>query len=121
MKNDKSETDTLNNEKVFEKNKDCDVKKITIDELEKEQIFADVQQIKKELTKLNNHKLIFIYNSIPRILAYSFIKGLLTGFGTVIGATLLVSIFIYLLSKIEFIPIIGDLVNAVIREVQKVK
>jgi len=41
----------------------------------------------------------------------SLIKGIAFGFGSVLGATLIVAIFVYVLSKIQLVPVIGDFVK----------
>lgn len=39
------------------------------------------------------------------------IRGIAFGFGGVLGATLVVAAFIYILGKIQFVPLIGDFVQ----------
>ncbi len=60
-------------------------------------------------------------NSMPRLLWMSFLRGLATGLGTVVGATALVSVFLYVLSQIEIIPIIGDWANQIAREIERIE
>ena len=48
----------------------------------------------------------------------SFLKGLASGLGWIIGATILVSLLTYILSQIEFIPILGDIVSQLIKEIE---
>ncbi len=64
--------------------------------------------VHRELTRLNAHRLIKIHNSLPKLVAFQFLKGLAFGLGTVVGATILVSILALFLSNIDFVPIIGD-------------
>ena len=42
------------------------------------------------------------------MLGFQFIRGLAFGLGSVLGATVLVSILVYFLAQIDFIPIIGE-------------
>jgi hypothetical protein len=49
-----------------------------------------------------------LYQSVPRVLLFRFATGMAVGLGTVIGATVLLSLIVWSLSQIEFIPIIGD-------------
>ena len=49
---------------------------------------------------------------------FSFLKGLMIGFGSVLGASVLVGIFIYILAQIRLVPILGDLVEDVINQIQ---
>jgi uncharacterized protein (DUF697 family) len=44
---------------------------------------------------------------------YSFLKGVATGVGGVIGATVVIAILLSILSKFEQVPVIGPFVNKV--------
>ena len=48
------------------------------------------------------------WQPVPRVLLFRFVSGMAVGLGTVIGATALLSLIVWSLSQIEFIPIIGD-------------
>ena len=74
------------------------------------------QRLEKAIIDLKDQNFFFIYNSIWRIIGISLIQGLASGLGWIIGATLLVSIFTFFLSQIEFIPIIGEWVSRIIRK-----
>lgn len=82
-------------------------------------VLVQVEAINQQLDKLNNHKLIITYNSIPRLLWFHLLKGIALGLGSVLGATVVLSTLIYLLSQMEFIPIIGEWVGAIIDVVQQ--
>lgn len=69
---------------------------------------AEVRALREELAYLRRHRMFLIYQSVPRVLLLRFGIGLATGLGTVIGATLLLSVIVWALSQIEFIPILGD-------------
>ncbi len=57
---------------------------------------------------MNNHRFIRMHNSLPKLIWFNFMRGLAFGLGSVLGATVLVSVLVYFLSQINFIPIIGD-------------
>ncbi len=57
---------------------------------------------------MNRHRFIRMHNSLPKLIWFNFMRGLAFGLGSVIGATVLVSVLVYLLREINFIPIIGD-------------
>jgi len=82
-------------------------------------ILHSMQRIEKELKRLNSHKLVEIYNAIYKLLFYQFLKGMAFGLGSVLGATIIVSILVYLLSQIEFLPIIGEWVQLITQEIKK--
>ena len=89
-------------------------------------MFLNVMNKKEESTKnleksLNNllkHNFFKIYNSFWKLLFISLLRGLASGLGWVLGATILVSLLTYTLSQIEFIPILGDLVSRLIEEIE---
>ena len=78
----------------------------------------EIKKLSEAVKSLNNNNIFKIYNSTKKILFISFIKGLASGLGWIIGATILVSILTYILSQIEFIPILGDIVSQLIEEIE---
>ena len=79
---------------------------------------AEVRALREELTFLRQHRLFVLYQSVPRILMFRFASGMAAGLGTVIGATLLLSLIVWALSQIEFIPIIGEWAVQVADEIE---
>ena len=78
----------------------------------------EIKKLSEAIKSLNNNNIFKIYNSIKKILFISFLKGLASGLGWIIGATILVSLLTYILSQIEFIPILGDIVSQLIKEIE---
>lgn len=68
----------------------------------------EMHELRTELAKLNRHRFVRTYNSMPKLMALSFARGLMVGLGTVIGATVLLSVLVWVLSQVEVIPIIGQ-------------
>ncbi len=79
---------------------------------------AELAQVRAELTRLNQHRFIRMHNSMPRLLAFNFARGLAFGLGTVVGASALVSVVVYSLSNIDFIPVIGDWASQIAEQIQ---
>ena len=79
----------------------------------------EVKKLIEAIKSLNNNNIFKIYNSTKKILFISFLKGLASGLGWIIGATILVSILTFALSQIQFIPILGEWVSKLITEIQK--
>jgi hypothetical protein len=69
---------------------------------------AEVRALREELAFLRQHRMFVLYQSVPRVLFFRFLSGMAVGLGTVVGATLLLSIVVWALSQIEFVPIIGE-------------
>ena len=78
----------------------------------------EIKKLSEAIKSLNNNNIFKIYNSTKKILFISFLKGLASGLGWIIGATILVSLLTYILSQIEFIPILGDIVSELIEEIE---
>ena len=78
----------------------------------------EIKKLSEAIKSLNNNNIFKIYNSTKKILIISFLKGLASGLGWIIGATILVSLLTYILSQIEFIPILGDIVSQLIQEIE---
>ncbi len=55
------------------------------------------------------------YASRGRIYRMSFVKGLLAGFGGVVGATIVVGLVVWLLSLLDAVPFVNDLRDAIER------
>lgn len=79
----------------------------------------DVRHIRDELERLNAHPLLRAYANTPRMLYFMFLKGVAFGLGSVVGATIVVSVLVYLLSQIEFVPIVGEWVRALLDVIQQ--
>ena len=77
----------------------------------------ELKELSDTIKSFKNHNFFKLYNSIKTILFVSFLKGLVSGLGWILGATILVSLLTYTLSQIEFIPILGDLVSQLITEI----
>lgn len=69
---------------------------------------SEIEALRLEVKRLNNRRLLRIQDSLPKYLALQFSRGLAFGLGSVVGATILVSILLVFLSKIDFIPIVGE-------------
>ena len=79
----------------------------------------EIKKLNEAIKSLNNNNIFKIYNSTKKILFMSFLKGLASGLGWIIGATILVSVLTFALSQIQFIPILGEWVSKLITEIRK--
>lgn len=69
---------------------------------------AALTRLAAEVERFNNHRFVAVQNSLWRLLMFQFLRGLAFGLGSVIGATILVSMIAWWLSQFEFLPLIGD-------------
>ena len=68
----------------------------------------DQKRLADALEELKDHNFMKIHESPIKFIYYNLLRGLAIGLGSVVGATLLVSILVAILAQIEFIPILGN-------------
>jgi hypothetical protein len=78
----------------------------------------EIAALRAELELLNSHRFVRIHNNMWRLILFQFVRGLALGLGTVVGASILVSLIAYLLAQIDFLPIIGDWATAIAEQMQ---
>jgi len=79
----------------------------------------EIAALRAEVARLNAHRFVRDMNSPGRMLALQFARGLALGLGTVVGASILVSVSVYLLSQVDFVPILGDWAADIAREIEE--
>ncbi|MFO7757175.1 MAG: DUF5665 domain-containing protein [Roseovarius sp.] len=82
-------------------------------------LVEEMRALRAELELLNSHRFVRIQNNMPRLLAFNFARGLAVGLGTLLGATVLLSLLVWALSQIEFLPIIGDWASQIASEMRE--
>lgn len=78
----------------------------------------EMTALRRELERMNEHRLIRIYDNWVRLLWFQFLRGLAFGLGSVVGATILVSALVYLLSSVDFIPVLGEWASQIIQVIE---
>lgn len=78
----------------------------------------EVAALGRELAVVNNHWLLRTHKSTGRLLWFQFLRGLAFGLGTAVGATVLVAVLVYLLSSVDFIPVLGEWAKEIIRVIE---
>lgn len=82
-------------------------------------MLAELAALRGQLATLNANRALRIHGSWWRLMWFNFLRGIALGLGTVVGATILVSVAAYFLTKIDFIPIIGDWAAEIAAEIQQ--
>lgn len=78
-----------------------------------------IQTLTEEVRKLNNHRFIRVQNSIWRLIFFQFARGLAFGLGTLMGATVLVSLLAWWASQFSFIPILGEWMTQIVLQMER--
>ena len=84
-----------------------------------EEATEELRALRHEIERFNDHRFVRIQNSWWRMMLNSFMRGLAVGLGTVLGASILVSMTVYFLSQIDFIPVIGDWAKQIAAELEQ--
>ncbi len=74
--------------------------------------------IEGHLQLISKHPLLVNPPSRVKELLFHFSKGIAFGLGSVLGAGVVVSLVVYILSQIQFVPIIGDLIKQILVQIQ---
>ena len=82
------------------------------------ELAREINLLATEVKKLKHMEVIKIFKHPWKFLGLSMVKGIMVGFGSVLGATVFLTIFVYVLAKISFVPIVGDFVENVIQEIE---
>tara|TARA_E500000331_G_scaffold141595_1_gene138220 strand:+ start:158 stop:424 length:267 start_codon:yes stop_codon:yes gene_type:complete len=77
-----------------------------------------IEKLEEAIKNLTKQYFFKIYSSFWKLIFISLLRGLASGLGFVLGATILVSLLTYTLSQVEFVPILGELVSRIILEIQ---
>ena len=78
----------------------------------------EVKKLTKEVRKLKDLEFLRVFKHPWKFMWFSFLKGLMVGFGSILGASVLVGFFVYLLAQISFVPYVGDFVEDILLQVQ---
>ena len=84
-------------------------------------LYQELQLIGRELARFNRHRFLRIQNSFPKLMLFNLARGMAFGLGTVLGASVVLSIFVWSLSQVEFVPIIGDWAAQILDQVKSVE
>ncbi|MCL6282968.1 DUF5665 domain-containing protein [Ruegeria sp. 2012CJ41-6] len=78
----------------------------------------ELRALREEIARFNAHRFVQVQNSLGRLLLQALLRGMAVGLGTVIGASILVSVVVYVLSQIDFVPVIGDWAKEIAEEIK---
>ena len=81
------------------------------------ELAKEIKILSKEIARMKDMEVIQIFKNKWKFIGLSFVKGIAVGFGSVLGATLFISLFVYILGQLSVVPVIGDWVKDVITEV----
>lgn len=82
------------------------------------ELVRNLKGLTHHLEKLKDFELLQVFKNPWKFMWYSFLKGLMVGFGSVLGATVVVAVVIFLLAKISFLPFVGEYITDIIEQVQ---
>ncbi|RPE64871.1 hypothetical protein EDD53_2636 [Pacificibacter maritimus] len=82
-----------------------------------ETLANQVTSLNAELSRLNQHRFVQLHDSTWKLMWFNMLRGLAFGFGSVAGATIVVSIVGFFLNQIEVVPIIGEWAKQIAAEI----
>jgi len=82
------------------------------------ELAREIRLLSVEIKNIKSMEVIKVFRHPWKFLWFSFLKGIMVGFGSVLGATVFLSIFVYLLAQISLVPFVGDFVESVMNEIE---
>lgn len=82
------------------------------------ELAREVKELSKEIRKLKDLEFIQIFKRPWKFLWFSLLKGIAVGFGSVLGASVVVALALYLLAQISLVPVVGDFIKDIMSEIQ---
>jgi len=83
-----------------------------------EQLVEEVKALRAEVKRLNEQRYFRVESSLPQVVFWTLMRGLAWGLGSVLGATILLSILVRMLGSIDFIPVLGDWAQQIIDQIE---
>jgi hypothetical protein len=59
-----------------------------------------------------------VHYSLGRMLVNNLVGGIFWGFGTVLGATIFVALVLFILGRLDTVPIIGDFIARILEQIE---
>ena len=84
-----------------------------------DQLSHEVESLREYLRDIRLQQYIQVLLNTRRIALMSFLSGMMSGLGAVIGVTIVLSLLVYLLTRLEVLPIIGEWIAQIVRIVQQ--
>lgn len=78
---------------------------------------TEIEALRREVERLNDQRFFRDMRSTRRMLFLQLLRGMAFGLGSVLGASIVVSIVAYILAQVDFIPIIGDWAAEIARQI----
>ena len=82
---------------------------------------SEVRKLRELLENLRLQQYIRALLNTRRIAWMSFLSGILSGLGAVIGATVVLTLLVYILSRLEVLPHIGKFIAEIVKIVKQQK
>lgn len=73
-----------------------------------QELVKELGSLREEVHRLNGHSIFRFRRVVAEALLMQFLKGAFLALGSLFGASLILSILVYVLSRIELVPILGQ-------------
>lgn len=80
-----------------------------------------INNLTEVLERISNKRFFKIIESPSKFMLYNFLGGLARGFGFAIGASIIFALLVWLLSRLSFVPVLGNWISAILDYIQKTR
>lgn len=82
------------------------------------ELVKEVKELSEEISRLKDMEYMKVFKNPWKFMWFAFLKGLMVGFGSILGASVLVGVFVYILAQISLVPVVGDFVEDIMTQIQ---
>lgn len=85
----------------------------------REREIAALEALTAEVRRFNEHRFVRVQNSPGQLILFQLMRGAALGLGTLMGATVLVSLLAWWASQFSFIPVLGEWLTQIVKEMEQ--
>lgn len=82
-------------------------------------LIRELASLRASIEEIKSHRYFQVHNSRWKMVRFQLLRGMAFGLGSVLGATVILSLLGYILSHIDFLPIIGEYATEIEKMIQE--
>ncbi len=90
-----------------------------MDKINDDKLVKNLEVLTAHIERMESNAFSRLLNDPKHFFWYRFIGGIASGVGNILGATVVVALFLYILQRIQVAPIIGPFIADIVEQVMK--
>ncbi len=81
----------------------------------------NTDELRQEIARLNQSRIIRCNRTWGQVIGFSFLRGLFSGLGFMLGAVIILWCALWFLSQIHFLPILGEWIEQILSKIPSLR